>query len=254
MDLEEIEKRIAAQYKILGFDKAYSFLYTGRSTFTPAQKFMFVGLNPGGGDGDYQCLIAGPEGTNSYLDEDWIEKPGQQNAGKHALQVQLKIFFETLCKELEIKEWEKYMRDTLCLNYIPFRSKNWQALGKRDKVIEFANELWADILRYIQPQALLVIDNNIRENLTGILEASGWTHDVESSCSENINWGNNKYYLDYFNKETGAGTEKMLIAKLPHLSSRKIFSRKECQGPREKVVKEIAKALRDYSYKRIYLI
>ena len=246
MNLEEIEKRIAAQYRILGFDKAYSFLYTGRSTFTPAQKFMFVGLNPGGGEGQYECLIAGPEGKNAYLDEDWIEKPGQKNDGNHPLQVQLKKFFEALCKELEIeiKDCEKYMRDTLCLNYIPFRSKNWQALGKRDKVIAFANELWAEILCYIQPQAILVIDNNIRENLIGILKASGWTYDTVNSCAENINWGNNKYYLDYFYKETGAGTEKMLIAKLPHLSSRKIFSREKCQGPREKVVKEIAKAIK----------
>lgn len=244
MDLEEIEKRIAAQYEKLEFDKAYSFLYTGRSTFTSAQKFMFVGLNPGGGEGNYERLITGPEGKNSYLDEDWIEKPGQDNTGNHALQVQLKMFFETLCKELGIEDWKKYMRGTLCLNYIPFRSKNWLALGKRDKVIEFANELWTEILCYIQPQAILVIDNNIRENLTGILKASGWTHDTKSSRCENINWGKNKYYLDYFYKETGAGTENLLIAKLPHLSSRKIFSRKQCQVPRENVVKEIANAIK----------
>ncbi len=244
MELDDIKKRIDDQYNKLGFDLKYSFLYTGKSTFTPAQKFMFVGLNPGGNGPaeSYSYNISGEDNKNSYLDENWLDGPDKE--GQPPLQIQLQCFFEALCKHLDVEDWKHYMRNTLCLNYIPFRSKNWDTLGKKKAALEFANELWSSILEYIQPHAILVIDNNVRDNLIITLTASGWTHDIKAHKSGSINWGNNRYYLDYFYKETPTGARRMLIAKLPHLSSRKIFSRGKCEEPREIVVKEIADAIK----------
>lgn len=242
--LKTIEDEISAKYKELAFTQGFSFLYTDIETYNPQQDFMFIGLNPGGkyivkGEKGYGCHIACAEGENAYLDEDWIGKDGRE--GQAALQIQLKEFFKSLCQKMGITDWEKHMRGSLCLNFIPFRSSNWNTLDKKKDVRQFSHHLWTNILRYIHPRAILCIDNYTRASLHEILINDGWKCD--RSINNKIGWGNDYYYLDYFSK----GSSKLLIAKFPHLSSRKIFSRENCAEPRNLVITEIAGAIQSHA-------
>ena len=239
--LNKLEEKFNKKMKDIGFDQGWSFLYTGPETYNPEQKFMFVGLNPGGEhispahkNYSYGCYIANSPNSNAYLDEDWgIGK------GEASLQKQMQSFFKALCAELQIDDWEEYMKNSLSMNFIPFRSSSWASLQKKKEVLEFTDEIWKEIIHYIEPRAILTMDNITRDKIFHMLIKSSWKHlDLESEC-EKINWGSNKYYLDVFMKDS----KKLLIAKFPHLSSRKIFSREACAMPRLRVIKKIAEAL-----------
>lgn len=244
--LDQLKDKIDAQYAI--WDSkcklGWSFLYTGPETYSPEQKFIFVGLNPGGGkkdekhkNGGYECGISCEENSSAYLDQKWGYEEGEA-----PFQIQMQKFFKELCHELSEADCEGFMRNTMCANYIPFRSKNWKQLEQKPEILKFAAEMWAEILDYIQPSAILTIDNQTYNAFKKILNDSAWQRLEDESDYGKIGWGNNNFYYDTYEMQG----RRIVLAKFPHLSSRKIFSREHCEQPRSLVIKKIANAIQTY--------
>lgn len=237
---EGLCSQIRAAYVDLGHnqypDLKWSFLYTPKSTFSPLQDFMFVGLNPGGGLGEdaYEESLS-CEGGNAYLVDQW----SVFEAGKSPLQVQIQTFFKELvsCREQPSMDWKTFMDQSLALNFCPFRSPSWRDLGNKKNTLNFCRSLWTDILGYIQPKSILTIDRVSHRNLISIMNIQNF-HEIYSE-TQTIGWSNVTYSLGVYSN----GARKITLARFPHLSTYKIFSRTECQGTRTGVISKLAESL-----------
>jgi len=135
--------RIEAEYRRLGYTKGWSFMGTPEANLKRA-KIAIVGLNPGGGGpGDgyaYQGLWDSP-GGNAYFIEKW-----GANDTETPLQGQVRAWHSLLGIGAD---------ESLCAQFVPFRSPNWRSLERQQEAVAFAEALWSWVLS-ITPATLLL--------------------------------------------------------------------------------------------------
>jgi hypothetical protein len=228
-------EKIRAAYSSLDHhihDMYWTFLYTPQSTLRCSQQLFFLGLNPGGKEGEYKEISSCEKG-NAYLVGNWDQKKGEA-----PLQCQVQKLFKRIEGSMSTRiDYRDMMNSSLAANYVPFRSSTWNKLGNRKDTLEFAEKLWSEILDCVCPRAIVCMSKVVYEPLKGILKRKGF--DFISEQKNCVGWGKETYNLT----ELRGGEKTVVLVRLPHLSRYKIFSRQKCDSEIKKVTDKIASVL-----------
>jgi hypothetical protein len=134
--------------------------------------------------------------------------------------------------------YEEFMDTSLAANYVPFRSSKWETLVNRKLALDFARSLWSDILSFVQPHVIICMAIETYNGFKAILKDRGFQL-VCPEKGEFIGWGKVTYNFT----ELSDGNRTVILVRLPHLSTYKIFSRKECETEIDKIISNIASAI-----------
>lgn len=225
-------RRIEHAYQELGHELGWRFLYTPERTLSPETRLAFVAANPGGGV--HRPPMPSSENGNAYRLEKW----GKHGAPK-PLQVQVFRLFEEVSLRLEGSSPERLMDETLTGNLCPFRSPSWADLHNRARSIAFSMDLWHSVLEHIQPRAVVCLGGDAARGFTEGLENHDWRL-VGQPDEPKVGWGAVTYQIAKYESPRG----RMLIVRLPHLSTFKIFGRAECCESIDRLTTAIAEAAR----------
>lgn len=227
--------RIRAAYSMLGHRMSWSFLYTPQSTLHSSQQLFFIGLNPGGTEGEQYTEARSCEDGNDYLLGDWDQEKWEP--GNAPLQLQVQELFRRMAAQMgENVEYQKIMNVSLATNYIPFRSPKWASLENKERTLDFAREFWTGILSFIQPRVIICIALVAYQELKSIFEKSGFIGNEER---KHIGWGKVTYCVT----ELRNGKQNILLIRLPHLSTYKVFSSNKCEAELKKLTDRITSVL-----------
>jgi len=219
---------IESSYEHLGHQLGWRFLNTPRRTLSPRVRIGLITLNPGGTYEPVDHPRASYEGGNAYLTERW---PGHE-PGAASLQHQVQCLFASLSRHLgRVSPLSHFMSEEVLMGYfVPFRSPRLARLPHRAESIAFAKALWARVLRSWHPRLLLTIDTEafsaIREIIT---EVNGYH--VQEQRRFDTGWGD--YQAEAIRLDAGGDAGAVMLARLPHLSTFKLFSRPACQSHME---------------------
>ena len=224
--LEHCVKSIEVAYARLGHQIGWRFLVGPRRTFTATTRFAFITLNPGGTHEDPAHPRSSSENGSAYWIESWKECP----AGTEPLQRQIQELFARIAHSVGAKEPTRDFVEThvLAAYFVPFRSPRFNTLHRRRESIEFARQLWSDILAALTPLVLLTIGQETFKNLRRIISdrpaalvtdeqqfPTGWENVTAKACRFRV----------------PEREEVVTLAGLPHLSQYKLMSRDACRQP-----------------------
>lgn len=134
---------LQVEYERLEYNLGWTFMMTPAERLRDAS-IALIGLNPGGGrsesDQDFDGIWDCPDG-NAYLTERW----GPNNT-KTPIQHQIEAWHNAL----DISE-----NDTLCAQFVPFRSPDWDTLLRKANALAVATRLWSWALT-VSPATLFV--------------------------------------------------------------------------------------------------
>lgn len=227
---EEYTDRIRRGYAEIGHTHGWRFLYGPRATFRQAPGLVVVGLNPGGSD--FKPEMASVEAGNAYNIEFWSAK-----GGYNALQKQVHALFHRIA-DLTDETPVQMMDETLTVNYCPFRSANWASLHNKNKTVCFCDGLWADILGWMWPKAVLCVGLSTSRNMARVLHSVGWQRTEFESHA--IQWHGLKAEICGFARDG----HTLLLVAVPHLSTYQFIARPESQGAVSAIATSIADAVR----------
>tara|TARA_B100001093_G_C26840805_1_gene1020446 strand:+ start:1147 stop:1770 length:624 start_codon:yes stop_codon:yes gene_type:complete len=197
MDREYIEKKILDIENKYNFTEGYKLLYCPWSTINHSS-IAFISLNPGSKMPDEADMrLLSDERGNSYEVE------------MHTTKSPITNQFLELCKLLN-KNPSDILTGTIC----PFRSKSWISLSReqRDAGLMLGKYFWHKTLDKIN--LLICVGNDVAKNIISI-------SDFNKEKIFNSGWGDIKIikYKD---------SKDRTLIHLPHLSTFKLLSRKEC--------------------------
>lgn len=216
---------IERAYNQLGHTIGWRFLTGPRATLSPRTTIGFVTLNPGGSSEPADHPRASSEAGSAYLIETW---PGNSR-GAAPLQLQVQALFSSMARHLGNQDsLSTFMNQrVLSSHLIPFRSPRFADLPRRNESIAFAQSLWADIFTYWRPRILLTIDVEAFKNLNTILLQR---HGARQTDSQRFDTGWGTYQAEAVRLIAPDSSGALTLARLPHLSTFKLFSRAAC-GP-----------------------
>jgi hypothetical protein len=219
--LETFTDAIDAAYRRLGHTRGWRFLTGPRASFATSTRVAFVSLNPGGDSEPAEHPRASCEAGSSYWTESWVgHAPGQA-----PLQIQVQRLFDGLRRHLgvsgETRAWVE--AHVVTTHFIPFRSARLVDLPYRAESIAFANELWRDILAVWSPRIILTIDREAFSSIGTLLLQGSAARELDRA-SFDTGWGNYRSEAVRILRSDRPVT----LARLPHLSTFKLFSRPEC--------------------------
>jgi len=190
---------LAADYARLGYRHGWTFLMTRAARLRDA-RVAFVGLNPGGGgagdDHPYEETWDQPLG-NAYFVESW-----GPNGSLSPIQRQVQAWHTMLGIGAD---------ESLCAQFVPFRSPDWHRLDRKEEALAVAARLWRGVLD-VSPASLLVTMGKLpAEHLGSLLEGR-----VVATLP--TGWGNST--IDVL--DTPGGRR---IVAMPHPSRYQLFNR-----------------------------
>jgi hypothetical protein len=229
---DTLKRRIETAYVDLDHQLGWRFLYTPARTLRPGMPLALVPINPAGS----RFLPPAPsvECGNAYRIECW-GKRGRHNP----LQRQVMRFYCELARALG-RAPKSLMDDTLAANFCPFRSPRWDKrhLPNWWPTIRFSAELWDSVLDVAHPRALVCLGEPPYKQLCALLERRGGVLAATPKPLP-INWGTYRCELAWYEAPQG----QTLIAYVPHLSTFKIFGRRESRPSTEALVAAVAAAM-----------
>lgn len=187
-----------------------------KNMLMPRYPIAFFGLNPGGCGWTEGAISS--EGKCAYYDEAWGAP-----AGEAPLQQQMRSLFSPL-GEMVGATYQELMDGCLMTNYIPVRSTNWLMLKNKPLIIEHMRLFWAERLRQVHSDIYITISKLVFDELHHLLSGQGYQQ-IGTEHRAQIGWGLVTYQIRWYERE---GKRSMLI-RLPHLSTYKIFSNKNCE-------------------------
>jgi len=216
-DREFSASDIDEAYADLGHQYGWSFMGTPTERLRTAQ-VAIVGLNPGGGgEGDpynYGRFWAS-DGINCYFDEQW---------GTGGTDTPL---------QTQVKEWHRLLKlepsDPLCIQFVPFRSPDWNRLPEKAASIEFARSLWAWVLDTSPAQLFITMGKLPASYLAELMGAKRFAR-------LSTGWGNQ--LIDVYDAPGGRR-----IVAMPHPSRYRLF----CRGQASETANESFRAATDRS-------
>lgn len=131
------------------------------------------------------------------------------------------------------------MDQSLAANFVPFRSQKWTTLANKKESLIFADMLWSDIIDFITPRAIVSIAEIPFNHLLTVLQNKGFK--IVAKTKACIGWGNVTYSL----MRLTFNNASIVVVRLPHLSTYKIFNRKQCEEPIKKFTSEIAAVINE---------
>lgn len=189
---------IEEKYRDLGYKRGWNFLACREERLQDAHTAI-VGLNPGG-PADYDEYVGVWSCENNSLCEDPSRLRDQVREWHRILSV----------------EWD----ETLCAQFIPFRSPDLTRLGNRAEAFDFARDLWDWVLRVSPASLFVVMGNEATWQLVDLMKAKLVV------CHLPTNWG--KTTIDVWESADGRR-----IIKMPHPSTYKLFGRGEASADAE---------------------
>jgi len=221
MEFDKTIQLIQKAYSELGHQMGYRFLLSSKNTFS--SDVLFLNLNPGGSTIHPEHPTDSYETGPAHLTESW----GNGLAvGMSPLQIQVQKLFEELSKKIPCNR--NLIHESLIAYFIPFRSPRMNDLHEKDKSIKFAIELWSEIISTMKPKLIICLGDDVFKNVKKLFPV------VSAQFSTKLGWG--EITADVYKYENDCR-----IIKLPHLSTFKIFSRKECEPYIDKLLTEATK-------------
>ena len=205
------------------YQLGWRFLTCSKTVLKSNPKIAFITLNPGGSRARGDHPSASCEKGSPYLDESWKDrKPGES-----PLQKQIQAMFGKIHEKTNYQgSTRKLIESTLSSNFIPFRSPSLNELKHKKEAFDFAENVWLKILKTVQPKLFVCIEKEAAKRLRKIIKIA-YDLPESRSCKLPTGWSNRtNYTADIF--EFGNNAEVKLL-RLPHLSTYKLFSRKECE-------------------------
>ncbi len=204
MDKDEIENKILDIEIKYNFNEGYKLLYCPWSTINHSS-IAFISLNPGSNMPDKADMrLLSDERGNSYEIE------------MHTTKSPITYQFLELCKLLN-KNPSDILAGTIC----PFRGKSWNSFSRDQKNagLMLGKYFWHKTLDKIN--LFICVGNDVAKNMISI-------SDFKKEKIFDSGWGDIKItrYKD--------SADKTLV-HLPHLSTFKLFSRKDCLPVLEQV-------------------
>ena len=211
---------IETAYTKLGHTLGWRFLMGPQATLSDKTKLALITLNPGGDVEPPNHPRTSVETGNAYFVEQWRNTP----AGHDPLQVQVQALMADLHTRLGNGGPVRQFADTsvLCAYYVPFRSPRFQDLPRKHETLAFSRNLWSQILSSLSLNCIVTIDRETYSAMVG-LAISGNAR-VERQSFES-GWGN--YCFEASRCHTADG-RTVMVARFPHLSTFKVFSRSAC--------------------------
>lgn len=229
-----LSDRINAAYRELGHRMGWSFLYTPKSTLNASQQLLFLGLNPGGKEDLGYDVVPSCESGNEYLHGKWVAEKG-----KAPLQFQVQQLFKGIAVSMGGNINHGTMMDaTLAANYVPFRSSTWATLVNKQRSMEFSSALWSEILDQVHPRVIICIAYLVYDNIKAILVSKGFAP-IDADKAQPIGWGRVTYNVTELRNDD----RTILLVRLPHLSTYKVFSSAKCEMEIKKLADRIASML-----------
>jgi len=234
LQFSSICDRIDVAYSALEHQMGWSFLYTPQSTLHALQPLLFLGLNPAGKEGQEYTRVPSCKLGNEYLHGCW-----GAGAGKAPLQIQVQLLFRRIALSMGGDIDHVAMMDaTLAANYVPFRSSRWATLGNKQQSLDFASTLWSEILDHVQLHVIICIAYLAYDSIKAILGSKGFTL-RGADQSRPIGWGRVTYNITELRNDY----RTILLVRLPHLSTYKVFSCAKCETEIKRLVDRISSAL-----------
>ena|SRR2546429_4509463 len=148
--------------------------------------------------------------------------------GTAPLQLQVQALFGSLARHLgEDGSLSTFMNQrVMSAHFIPFRSPRFADLPRRRESVAFAQTLWGEILAHWTPRILLTIDTEAFKNLHAILlQQPG----VRQSEHQRFDTGWGAYQAEGARLVIPGRSDTLTLARFPHLSTFKLFSRTACR-------------------------
>jgi hypothetical protein len=208
-----IYDRTEATYAKLGHPLGFNpFIVSSVRAFEASPRLLLMGLNPAGSK-DYPEHRGRfrYEEDDSYIGTSWGDLP----KGQAKLQKQIAL----LLKEVQRRVGDKGPLDRFALNrivsgnFVPFRSRNWGDLYRKEESIAFGQSLWGEVFSAWRPQYVVTFGAGALDAVIGLL---GDVHEAR----------------DYDPRWQGSLSIRVLkdgtrLLGLPHLSRFMIFGRLE---------------------------
>lgn len=160
----------------------------------------FVGLNPGGGGPNdcyrYDGIWALPSG-NGYFDERWGPKNSQTS-----IQRQVQLWHEKVGVAAN---------ESLCAQFVPFRSRSWAELEFKEEALAFASRLWEWVFKVSPARLFVTMGKQPAVHLAKIAGAQPMAHLPTG-------WG--RQTIDVYRSEAGRR-----IVAMPHPSRYALLGR-----------------------------
>ena len=207
-------------YQEHDYELGWRFLTCPKSVLKNNPKIAFITLNPGGTKKRDDHSSASCEDGNPIYNESWKNK----KPGESALQKQIQKMFGKIREKTNYPgNTRKLIESTLCGYFVPFRSRRREDLKYEKEAFDFGEKIWRNILETVQPELFVCIDKKTAIRLRKIIANAYNLRETPLPPFE-TGWG--KTTADII--EFGSKAEVKLL-RLPHLSSFKLFSRKECE-------------------------
>lgn len=242
-NLDSFEK--AAEYIQKAFSELnfqpkidWRFLYSPKSTFSPATKLMVFAQNPRRRKDDPLGSTFPRESFekgNAYRLEEWASS----NAERRRKQVV--GLLTHIAKELQPEMTpDRLMDQTLTSNFCPLASPEWKNdLSKNDDVINFSRKLWIGILTHLEPAVVICLGDDIFGEFINIFSA---ILNAAPNDGEVIKVGRFKHEVVTIN----SSQRKMMVVKVP-LSGRDYWIMTSNEGSivneRKKVIRKVTDML-----------
>jgi hypothetical protein len=197
-----------------GFDPGQGVKMLYSDTASLSARYWTVGLNPGGGhyeDDQWQREDGAHDYRDGYL------RPGVAKVRRGGLALRKQL--SAMVAWLKI-DWT----ETLSLNLVPFRSKSWANMPPRwrERALSFASDqFWPLLLEHRRPRLIVCFGHEAAEILRALLK-----HGEPREYS--VGWG--VVTADVTAANGGC------ILRVPHLSTFRIFDRKDGRGAAELAV------------------
>ncbi len=221
MEFDQTIKKIQKAYSELGHQMGYRFLLSSKSTFS--SDIIFLNLNPGGNRIPPEHPADSCESGSAHLTESW---GNGLDVGMSPLQIQVQKLFKELSKKIPGNR--NLINESLIAYFIPFRSPRMNDLHEKEKSIKFAIELWSEIISTMKPKLVICLGDDVYKNVKKLFP------DDPTKYSTKIGWG--EITADFYKYDNGCR-----VIRLPHLSTFKIFSRKECEPFIDNLLSEATK-------------
>lgn len=196
----KLEHKIKKFESLYNFNNGYELLCCPWSTLD-SSKIAFISLNPGKPPNIKQLKMISNESGNSYeIDRYMTKSPITEQYLK-------------LCNFLK-KKPKEILTGMAC----PFRGNRWDNFNIKQKIagLEIGHYFWSKVLN--KNISLIIVLSNEATKLIVNLKNAELDEEINSG------WGNYKVRRYRNNKN-------VTIIQLPHLSTFKLFSRKECLDP-----------------------
>ncbi|WP_156955715.1 hypothetical protein [Solidesulfovibrio alcoholivorans] len=212
---------IETSYAELGHTLGWRFLMGPQATLSDKTKLALITLNPGGHVEPPDHPRKSVENGNAYFVEQWRNTP----AGQDPLQVQVQALMAEFQERLNNGYSVRQFADTsiLCAYFIPFRSPRFQDLPRKHETLAFAKKLWRQILSILSLNCIITID---RETFSAMEELVILRNGNFERKAFESGWGN---YCFEASRCYAADGRTVTVARFPHLSTFKVFSRSACR-------------------------